>query len=86
MFIAYNIIFHAPVVAVNLAIIAKECQLPFFQLIADKKRPEHADEINLSLIDYEDSFKLLLNLLNPTFLTRVWSKFTFGFDPIDVIM
>jgi len=55
-------------------------------LIANRKRPKQADKIQLSLIDLGDVGKFLIHMADPTYLLRMWFKFTFGWDPKDTVI
>jgi len=86
LFIFYNLIENAPIVLINAAIIIKESILPFFQLVTNTKAPRDEDKIQLSLIDFSDTFWFLTNLFNPAAWARNGFKFAMGWDPVDTVI
>lgn len=65
LFIAYNAIFHFPIVPMNCAIILKEVQLEFFHLLGNVFAPSKEERLQLGLLDFGTGLEQVLNLINP---------------------
>jgi len=86
LMIFYNLVENFPIVFINLGIMAKEFELPWFQLIGNVKAPSYEDKIQLSLFDIEETFIFLSHVFNPAWWGQQLFKDVAGYDPKDMII
>lgn len=80
LFIAYNAIFHFPIVPMNIAIILKEVQLEFYHLAGNTFAPSHEQRLQLGLLDFGTGFEQILNLLNPFWWIQEIGQYIFHWN------
>jgi hypothetical protein len=86
LMIFYNLIENFPIVFINLGIIAKEVELPFYQVIGNVKAPTYKDKIQLSLFDIEETVIFLSHVFNPAWWGQQLFKDVAGYDPADIVI
>lgn len=86
LIIFYNLVENFPIVIINCGIMIKEAILPFFQLVSNMNVPKGAQAVDISIVDFGDTFWFFSNLSNPAWYLQQILKLILGWDPADMVI